>query len=101
MVFTCQPSTVLRLAGLFLGGYYALAHIDDLGITHILSVVNGPVSRTMCTEILGSPHDNMSAAGRELVRHHVRAVLDEILSVCCVMSIMHYGDACAVALGSH
>jgi hypothetical protein len=56
---------------LFLGGYYALAHIDDLGITHVLSVVNGPISRNMCIEILGSDSEEVSAAGRPLIRHHV------------------------------
>lgn len=54
-------------AGLFLGGYYALSHVSDLGVTHILSVVNGEMSRNMCAELLG-------ADTRPIVRHHVDVV---------------------------
>lgn len=50
--------------GLFLGGYYALSHVPELGVTHILSVVNGEMSRNMCAELLG-------ANTRPIVRHHV------------------------------
>ena len=73
---------VYSVAGLFLGGYYALAHIDDLGITHVLSVVNGPISRNMCIEILGSDSEDVSAAGRPLVRHHVSVILCQMPNPC-------------------
>jgi hypothetical protein len=70
------------VAGLFLGGYYALAHLDDLGITHVLSVVNGPISRNMCIEILGSNSEDVSTAGRPLVRHHVSVILCQTPKPC-------------------
>mmetsp|Transcript_13546 Transcript_13546/g.40966 ORF Transcript_13546/g.40966 Transcript_13546/m.40966 type:complete len:408 (-) Transcript_13546:632-1855(-) len=39
--------------GLYLGGYFALSHAEELGITAVLSVVNGEMSRNMCQDLLG------------------------------------------------
>ena len=44
---------LFRDAGLFLGGYFALRHCEELGVTHILSIVNGEMSRNMCVELIG------------------------------------------------
>jgi len=38
---------------LYLGGYFALSHAEELGITAVLSVVNGEMSRNMCEDLLG------------------------------------------------
>ena len=35
------------------GGYFSLSHAEELGITALLSVVNGEASRNMCQDLLG------------------------------------------------